>query len=468
MLSLLLIFIPVVAGLISFLIRQESQSRLWSLFTSLATLTIAICTLCSKQASTSFSVDWIASLGSQFSLQLNGVSKMLCLLNAISLPIIVISTYNTSYKNTHQFFGLMQLMQAGIMGVFLANDALLFYFFWELALIPAYFLCSIWGGEKRIAVTFKFFIYTFVGSLIMLLGIIYIYLHTAGSHSFSWESFKAVQFSASQQNILFWVMFIAFAIKMPIFPLHTWQPDAYEQSPTPVTMVLSGVMVKMGVFAVIKWLIPMLPLASVKFANVVMILSVVGMLYASLIAIKQDDVKRLIAYSSIAHIGLMCAALFANNQYATQGVYIQMFSHGINVIGLWIVAELIEKQLGTRKLSELGGIAQKAPTLAILFVILAFANVALPLTNAFVGEFLMFSGLFNYNKIIAAFAGISIILSAVYTLGMVQKVMFGNSNATTENTVEITVAQKLALVIIVALVIFFGFYPSPMLQLINS
>ena len=468
MLSLLLIFIPVVAGLISFLIRQESQSRLWSLFTSLATLIIAICTLCSKQASTSFSVDWIASLGSQFSLQLNGVSKMLCLLNAISLPIIVISTYNTSYKNTHQFFGLMQLMQAGIMGVFLANDALLFYFFWELALIPAYFLCSIWGGEKRIAVTFKFFIYTFVGSLIMLLGIIYIYLHTAGSHSFSWESFKAVQFSASQQNILFWVMFIAFAIKMPIFPLHTWQPDAYEQSPTPVTMVLSGVMVKMGVFAVIKWLIPMLPLASVKFANVVMILSVVGMLYASLIAIKQDDVKRLIAYSSIAHIGLMCAALFANNQYATQGVYIQMFSHGINVIGLWIVAELIEKQLGTRKLSELGGIAQKAPTLAILFVILAFANVALPLTNAFVGEFLMFSGLFNYNKIIAAFAGISIILSAVYTLGMVQKVMFGNSNATTENTVEITVAQKLALVIIVALVIFFGFYPSPMLQLINS
>ena len=468
MLSLLLIFIPVVAGLISFLIRQENQSRLWSLFTSLATLIIAICTLCSKQASTSFSVDWIASLGSQFSLQLNGVSKMLCLLNAISLPIIVISTYNTSYKNTHQFFGLMQLMQAGIMGVFLANDALLFYFFWELALIPAYFLCSIWGGEKRIAVTFKFFIYTFVGSLIMLLGIIYIYLHTAGSHSFSWESFKAVQFSASQQNILFWVMFIAFAIKMPIFPLHTWQPDAYEQSPTPVTMVLSGVMVKMGVFAVIKWLIPMLPLASVKFANVVMILSVVGMLYASLIAIKQDDVKRLIAYSSIAHIGLMCAALFANNQYATQGVYIQMFSHGINVIGLWIVAELIEKQLGTRKLSELGGIAQKAPTLAILFVILAFANVALPLTNAFVGEFLMFSGLFNYNKIIAAFAGISIILSAIYTLGMVQKVMFGNSNATTENIVEITVAQKLALVIIVALVIFFGFYPSPMLQLINS
>jgi NADH-quinone oxidoreductase subunit M len=468
MLSLLLIFIPVVAGLISFLIHKESQSRLWSLFTALATLIVAICTLCSKQTATNFSMDWIGSLGSQFSLQLNGVSKMLCLLNAISLPIIIISTYNTSYKNTHQFFGLMQLMQAGIMGVFLANDALLFYFFWELALIPAYFLCSIWGGEKRIAVTFKFFIYTFVGSLIMLLGIIYIYLNTAGSHSFSWESFKAVQFSASQQNVLFWVMFIAFAIKMPIFPLHTWQPDAYEQSPTPVTMVLSGVMVKMGVFAVVKWLIPMLPLASVKFANVVMILSVVGMLYASLIAIKQDDVKRLIAYSSIAHIGLMCAALFANNQYATQGVYIQMFSHGINVIGLWIVAELIEKQFGTRKLSELGGIAQKAPTLAILFVILAFANVALPLTNAFVGEFLMFSGLFNYNKIIAAFAGISIILSAVYTLGMVQKVMFGNSNATTENAVEITVAQKLALIIIVALVIFFGFYPSPMLQLINS
>lgn len=467
MLSLLLIFIPIVAGIITFLLRQENQSKRWTLFSSLATLAIALVTLCSK-SNTSFSADWIASLGSQFNVQLNGVSKMLCLLNAIAMPVITIATFNTSYKNANQFFALMQFMQASIMGVFLANDALLFYFFWELALIPAYFLCSIWGGEKRISVSFKFFIYTFVGSLIMLLGIIYIYLQTPGSHSFSWESFKAVSLTAKQQNVIFWVMFVAFAIKMPIFPLHTWQPDAYEQSPTPVTMVLSGVMVKMGVFAVIKWLLPIVPLASIKFANVVIILSVFGMLYASLIAIKQDDVKRLIAYSSIAHIGLMCASLFANDTKATQGVYIQMFSHGINVIGLWIIAELVEKQLGTRKLSELGGIAQKAPTLAILLVTLAFANVALPLTNAFVGEFLMFAGLFNYNKVIAAFAGVSIVLGAVYTLGMVQKVIYGNTNSTTENVVEITLAQKIALSIIVALVLIFGVYPMPMLQLINS
>ncbi len=467
MLSLLLIFIPIVAGIITFLLRQENQSKRWTLFSSLATLAIALVTLCSK-SNTSFSADWIASLGSQFNVQLNGVSKMLCLLNAIAMPVITIATFNTSYKNANQFFALMQFMQAGIMGVFLANDALLFYFFWELALIPAYFLCSIWGGEKRISVSFKFFIYTFVGSLIMLLGIIYIYLQTPGSHSFSWESFKAVSLTAKQQNVIFWVMFVAFAIKMPIFPLHTWQPDAYEQSPTPVTMVLSGVMVKMGVFAVIKWLLPIVPLASIKFANVVIILSVFGMLYASLIAIKQDDVKRLIAYSSIAHIGLMCASLFANDTKATQGVYIQMFSHGINVIGLWIIAELVEKQLGTRKLSELGGIAQKAPTLAILLVTLAFANVALPLTNAFVGEFLMFAGLFNYNKVIAAFAGVSIVLGAVYTLGMVQKVIYGNTNSTTENVVEITLAQKIALSIIVALVLIFGVYPMPMLELINS
>lgn len=467
MLSLLLIFIPIVAGIITFLLRQENQSKGWTLFSSLATLAIALVTLCSK-SNTSFSADWIASLGSQFNVQLNGVSKMLCLLNAIAMPVITIATFNTSYKNANQFFALMQFMQAGIMGVFLANDALLFYFFWELALIPAYFLCSIWGGEKRISVSFKFFIYTFVGSLIMLLGIIYIYLQTPGSHSFSWESFKAVSLTAKQQNVIFWVMFVAFAIKMPIFPLHTWQPDAYEQSPTPVTMVLSGVMVKMGVFAVIKWLLPIVPLASIKFANVVIILSVFGMLYASLIAIKQDDVKRLIAYSSIAHIGLMCASLFANDTKATQGVYIQMFSHGINVIGLWLIAELVEKQLGTRKLSELGGIAQKAPTLAILLVTLAFANVALPLTNAFVGEFLMFAGLFNYNKVIAAFAGVSIVLGAVYTLGMVQKVIYGNTNSTTENVVEITLAQKIALSIIVALVLIFGVYPMPMLQLINS
>lgn len=363
----------------------------------------------------------------------------------------------------------MLLSQAGLMGVFLASDALLFYFFWELALIPVYFLCSRWGGEKRIAATFKFFIYTFTASLLMLVGIIYVYLQTAATpfsdHSFSITAFHTVSLAAGQQTWLFWLFFIAFAVKMPVFPFHTWQPDTYEQSPTAVTMVLSGVMVKMGVFGLIRWVLPVFPLAAIQFENVVIGLSVVGMIYASIIAIRQDDLKRLVAYSSIAHIGLIAAAVFTRQQIALEGVMIQMFSHGINIIGLWIVIDVIEKKLGVRKISELSGIAHRAPALTIMLIVIAFANIALPLTNAFVGEFMMFSGLFKFNGWYAAFAGLSIILAAVYTLSMVQKVFYGESNNLTTAMSDISVGQKLILSLVVLVIFAAGIYPQPFFEI---
>jgi NADH-quinone oxidoreductase subunit M len=406
----------------------------------------------------------LPSIGANFSVALDGMSKMLVLLTAISMPLIFIATRNNNYSNPGVFYALMLLAQAGLIGVFISMDALLFYFFWELALIPVYFLSSIWGGEKRIAVTFKFFIYTFLGSLLMLVGILYVYMHTK-DHSFAWSSFTNTDLLSGQETLPFFLFFIAFAIKMPIFPLHTWQPDAYEQAPTATTMVLSGVMVKMGLFAVIRWVLPLFPVATSTFAMPIVIVSVVGMIYASLIAIQQDDIKRLIAYSSIAHIGLMAAAIFAGGTLGLQGVQVQMFNHGINVIGLWILANAIESTLGTRKLSELGGLATKAPTMAILFVVLAFANIALPLTNAFIGEFLLFNGLFQYNIWIAAAAGVSIILGAIYTLQMVQKVLFGEVSAVTANATEINCYSKWVLVVIVLAVIALGVYPQPLIDL---
>ncbi len=463
MITLLLILTPLVAGLIAFSLKQGSSAKTFALLASVATLAIALVAVFTP-GTIGYDAAWLNSLGSRISLKADGMGKMLSLLTAVSFPIIFTAVYNNEYKNASSFYALMLLSQAGLMGVFLASDALLFYFFWELALIPVYFLCSIWGGEKRIAVTFKFFVYTFVGSLIMLIGLLFMYLNTA-DQSFSLESFYAVKLTAKQELVMFWLFFIAFAIKMPIFPFHTWQPDAYEQSPTATTMVMSGIMVKMGVFAVIRWLLPMFPNAAAQSANLVIILSIIGMIYASLIAIRQDDIKRMIAYSSIAHIGLMSAAMFTNNQTAMDGVMIQMFSHGVNVIGLWIIADLIEKQLGTRNMSELGGLAQKAPVMAILLVIMALANVALPLTNAFIGEFLMFNGLFQYNMIMAAIAGISIILAAVYTLNMVQKVIYGELNATTEKATEIPFNIQFTLVIIVVLILVFGLYPQPLLNL---
>lgn len=463
MIGVLLIVVPVLAGITAFFVKEQRAVKSWALLSAIVVLAISVYAAITK-TSIDYSTSWLPGLNSNFAIHADGMSKMLCLLTGISFPVIFAATYNNDYKNANQFYGLMLLAQAGLMGVFLASDALLFYFFWELALIPVYFLCSIWGGEKRIVVTFKFFIYTFVGSLLMLVGILFLYNKTADS-SFAWASFAKVQLSEAHQNFAFWLFFVAFAIKMPIFPLHTWQPDAYEQSPTAVTMVLSGVMVKMGIYAVMRWLVPLFPQAADKYDQIIMIAAVVGMLYASLIAIRQDDIKRLIAYSSIAHIGLMCAAIFAHNASGIQGVLIQMFNHGINVIGLWIVADAVEKQLGTRKMSELGGLAHKAPVLTILLVVLAFANIALPLTNAFIGEFLMFKGLFSFNIWLAAAAAISIILGAVYTLNMVQRVFYGEVNEKTANAKDIDANVKWILALLVVLIIGLGVYAQPMIDL---
>ena len=229
-------------------------------------------------------------------------------------------------------------------------------------------------------------------------------------------------------------------------------------------MVLSGLMVKMGLFAVIRWLIPVFPVAAQSFSGIVIILCIIGILYASFIAIKQDNIKKLIAYSSIAHIGLMCAALFALNELSVQGAMIQMFNHGINIIGMWIVVDMIERQTGAKNISQLGGVAHKAPALTIFLVIIALANIGLPLTNAFVGEFLMFSGLFQLNIWYAVAAGFGIILAAVYTLRMIQKVFYGNSNSLTEGITDISFAEKASLLVIVAFIFLFGIMPQPLID----
>ena len=466
MIPVLILFIPLISGLIAFFLKDGKAAKSWSLLASLITLAVVLSGLFiyDHSSENSFDAQWLPTLGSRFRVALDGMGRMLTLLTALSFPAVFIATYKNEYAQPGRFYGLMLLTQAGLMGVFVAGDALLFYFFWELALIPVYFLCSIWGGEKRIAVTFKFFIYTFIGSLLMLAGILYLSFRTP-DHSFSMASMYKLHLTLKEQNIIFWLFFLAFAIKMPVFPLHTWQPDTYEQAPTAVTMILSGVMVKMGIFAVIRWLIPIFPDATKHFSGLIIGLSVTGMLYASLLAIRQDDIKRLIAYSSIAHIGLMCAALFTKNITGTEGVMIQMFNHGINVIGLWIVADVIEQQLGTRKLSELGGLAVKAPVLAILLVVMALANIALPLTNAFIGEFLMFNSLFQYNIWAAAIAGISIILAAVYTLGMIQKIFYGSTVALTDTASEAGKQVQWVMIVLVLIVLITGVYPQPLFNL---
>lgn len=473
MIAFFLILVPLAAGLISFLIKEEKAVKSFALLASLASLAVSVLglTVLKTDQYLNFNAPWMSSLGSSFSLKLDGMGQVLCLLTAVAYPLVIGGSWQASHQKPGRFFGLMLLAQAGLMGVFLASDALLFYFFWELALIPMYFLASQWGGERRIPVTFKFFVYTFLGSVLMLIGILYVYSQTA-DHSFSLASFYKVQIPGSTQLWVFWLFFAAFAIKMPVFPFHTWQPDTYEQASTPTTMILSGVMVKMGLLGLIRWLMPVLPIASYQWGDTVMILAVIGIIYASLIAIRQDDLKRLIAYSSIAHLGLMCAAVFSENISATQGVMIQLFNHGVNIIGLWIIVEVIERRYGTRKISELGGLAQQAPVMATFFVIIALANIALPLTNGFAGEFLMFNGLLGakskYFVVFTVLAGLGIILAAVYTLNMIRKTFYGEAVSLKAPVTDLKLNEKLVLGVIVLIIFWLGIHPQSLLEVTDG
>lgn len=469
MILTLLILVPLIAGIFSFIAKDGAKGL--ALISSLVTLGLAAyISMAANTASLSWTMQWIPRLGAQLSFQADGMSAMLCLLTAIVMPVIFISNWNKEVEKPGAFYGLMLLSQAGITGVFLAYDALLFYFFWELALIPVYFLCSRWGGEKRIPVTFKFFVYTFVGSLMMLSALIYLSLQNTGVSAYSWQNIvrAGASLPAVQQQFLFWLIFIAFAVKMPIFPFHTWQPDTYEQSPTPVTIILSALMVKMGMFGVIRWLMPVLPAGVAFWSNTIIILSIVGIVYASLIAIVQTDLKRLVAYSSIAHMGLMSAAAFSQTNIGLHGLMVQMFNHGINITGMWLIVSMVEQRWGTRDMGKLGGMAITAPKMAVALVIISLANVALPLTNGFIGEFMLFNGLFEsaspYHITFMVVAGLGIILGAVYTLNMVQKTAYGNATAMTTGG-DITANEYVGLAIVIGLILVLGVYPKPLLDM---
>ena len=467
MILILLILIPLLSGILSFAVKGEGAKAL-ALISSMLTLAVsAYVSGANYTAPIAYSHDWIPVLGSQFSLMGDGMSSMLCLLTGIVVLVVMIVNVNKDVEKPGAFYGFLLLSQAGLMGVFLAYDALVFYMFWELALIPVYFLCSKWGGEKRIPVTFKFFIYTFVGSLMMLAGLIYLSMQTQGMSSYSWNDIVRAGSSLSpdKQVWLFWLIFIAFAIKMPIFPFHTWQPDTYEQSPTPVTIILSALMVKMGLFAILRWLLPVLPAGVAYWSDTVVILSVIGIVYASCIAIVQTDLKRLVAYSSIAHMGLMCAVAFGHSNVGMHGVMVQMFNHGINITGMWLMVSMIENRWGTRDMTKLGGMATAAPQMAIALVIISLANIALPLTNGFIGEFMLYNGLFNGSGIlIMAVAGLGIILGAVYTLNMIQKAAYGQVTAMAIKK-DLSMNEYLGVGIIIILILFLGVYPKPLLDL---
>ncbi|MCO5936993.1 NADH-quinone oxidoreductase subunit M [Mucilaginibacter sp. RB4R14] len=463
----ILLFLPVLAALLVLLVKNEAAKHA-ALFFAVIELGLAGYFLAGfvPDASVQYGLDlpWIPQMGVYFKAGIDGISMVMVLLTTLLVPLIILTTYKHEYKNAKAFYALILFMQAGLLTVFTALDGFLFYVGWEAALIPIYFICALWGGENRIRINIKFFIYTFAGSLFMLLGIIYLYLQTPNK-LYDINGFYNLSLTLTQQSWVFWAFFIAFAIKMPLFPFHTWQPDTYTEAPSAGTMMLSGIMLKMGIYGVIRWLIPNAPAGFLQWQNLVMILSVIGVVYASLIAFKQTDGKRLVAYSSIAHVGLIAAGIFAWTTQGVQGAMIQMLSHGINVVGMFFIWDIISRRLNTRDISQMGGIAKVAPNFSIAFLIILLGTVALPLTNGFVGEFLLLKGVFNYNIWFAAIAGLTIIFGAVYMLRMYKNVMQGEANELTLTFTDIAGSEKLVLGIICVLIIAIGVYPQPILHI---
>jgi NADH-quinone oxidoreductase subunit M len=466
---LLLIFLPLAGAIITAFAGKSA--KIVSTVFSVVSLGLALVIACNfiPNASTQFEVNlpWIADLGINFHAGIDGISMLVVLLTNLLVPIIILSSYNHEYKNPAAFYALILFMQCGLLLVFTALDAFLFYIGWEAALIPIYFICAIWGGKDRIRINMKFFVYTIAGSLFMLMGIIYLYLQNP-AHNFDIQAFYALNLDSTQQGWIFWAFFIAFAIKMPIFPFHTWQPDTYTAAPAQGTMLLSGIMLKMGIYGVIRWLLPIVPAGVHDWGQVAIVLSIIGIVYASIIAFTQKDAKRLVAYSSIAHVGLISAGIFAFNQQGMQGAMVQMLSHGINVVGLFFVLDIIFSRVKTNRIEELGGIAKVAPQLAIAFLIIVLGTVALPGTNGFIGEFLLLMGVYNYGIWAAAIAGLTIIFGAVYMLRMYQNVMLGQTNSLTITFTDIKGTEKLVLYTICALIIVLGVYPKPILHLTEA
>ncbi|MCX6227284.1 MAG: NADH-quinone oxidoreductase subunit M [Bacteroidia bacterium] len=467
MILLFILLIPFMTGLFLLLFRNAATVRSIALFSAIVNLLVSF-SLIFSVSGTGFSVSWIHFLGIRFSLGCDGISLVMVLLSNLLFPFIILAGFKRDQKQVWVLNSLILFTQSALTGVFLAQNAFLFYVFWELALIPVYFILLSWGGKNRNTITLKFFIYTLAGSLFLLFGIIYLYHLTPLPHTTGFSAFSQLDIPVGTQIWLFWVLFIAFAIKMPVFPFHTWQPSTYTMASTQGVMILAGIMTKMGIYGVLRFVFPLVPLGVQYWQNTVIILSLTGMVYASVIAFRQTNLKRLIAFSSMAHISLIAAALFALNYYAFQGILLQVVSHGVTIVALFYLASIIEHRTGTPELPQMGGIKLQAPNLAILFLIVVLGAIGLPLTSGFVGEFLMFTGLFKLSLWAAAVGGLTMVLSAIYMLYAYQRVMLGEERTYPKKITDISTIDCLILIPLILVILGLGVYPQPVFNLVEK
>ncbi len=436
----LIIFLPLLFALVISFWPQRQTLRELALGFSLIQLAVSLLLLRDFDSTTAAlqfteQFTWIERFGISYFVGVDGISLMLVILTTVLMPIMILGSWKSISEQVKGFHVALFVLQSAMLGSFLAMDAILFYVFWELSLIPMYFIVGIWGGARRIYATVKFFIYTMAGSLLMLLAIIFMMRLTpevtGGAISASLLDFYKLEipFIAGDfftpQTLLFFAFAVAFAIKVPLFPLHTWLPDAHVEAPTPGSVVLAGVMLKMGTYGFLRWVIPLFPDASSHYAWLFIALGLVGIIYGALVAMIQPDMKKLVAYSSVSHMGYVILGLFVMNVYGMGGSLYQMLNHGISTGGLFLLIGMIYERTHSREISKYGGLAAAMPIFTIFFIIVTMSSIAVPLTNGFVGEFLILMGAYQYSFTASIFAVTGVILGATYMLWMVKNIFFG-------------------------------------------
>ena len=418
---------------------------------------------------------WIPSIGAEYFIGIDGLSTLLILLTTMMGFIAILSSWNAITERVKEYYIFLLVLQTGMLGAFMALDFMLFFLFWEVMLVPMYFLIGIWGSANRLYSAIKFFLYTLVGSVIMLLGILALYFAyhndpaNLGAYTFDITKYRHYAFAANLQWWVFLAFFCGFAVKVPMFPLHTWLPDAHTDAPTAGSVILAAVMLKMGTYGFLRFSLPILPEGTRAFVPMMVLLSIIGIVYGALVALAQKDWKRLVAYSSVSHMAMVMLGMFALNPVGLTGSIVQQLNHGISTGGLFLLVGIVYERRHTREISEYGGLSKVMPVYAAIFLVMTMSSIGLPTLNGFIGELLILQGVFVANKIWAAFAGSGVVLGAAYMLYLYQRTMFGKiENPKNERLFDLSQREFATFAPLLVLAVWMGIYPAPFLRRLET
>lgn len=467
------IFLPIVGAILIFLINRKADALIkWiALLISIVTFILSIPLFSSFDKTTSNmqfteTYEWVPSWGIKYALGIDGISVLFVLLSTLLTVLCVTVSWNSIKDKVKEFYAALLLIEGSMIGVFCSLDLFLFYIFWEAMLIPMYLLIGVWGGPNRVYAAIKFFLYTLIGSVLMLVGIIVLYIQTG--KTFDILQMMQTNYPYNLQLILFWAFFAAFAVKVPMWPVHTWLPDAHTEAPTAGSVILAGILIKMGAYGFLRFNMPLFPEATKAMAPAMMILSVIAIIYGGIICLGQTDLKRLIAYSSVSHMGFVTLGIFALNTQGIQGGILQMINHGIVTGALFLCVGIIYDRTHTRQIVDYGGTATVMPIYAAFFMVFTLASIGLPGTNGFIGEFLIILGGFTASKTLGVLAATGIIIGAAYMLWLYQRVFFMETNPKVQGHPDMDIREILTIAPLIILVLWIGIYPNTFLSFMDA